>query len=666
MSEILSWIRNKPFGLWPIILAGFVWGSFTQWDWIQRHCSQYPLSIHPCQENLLRIIIGPVAFILLFFLLFLLFSWLALHVQKSYAINKANDWFCDKISKSFCILALLVLWPLFDYSRMTAMLIFFLFLFCLWLLIYIGEPKKDRSIDIFILLLFSWIVLITAWLTDDSFISLRQVWNAIHGYGYTWNFNQRVQAFTHPTWTVLLTIFSFITREIYHTTIFVSILSSLASIWLIIKHNSLLPKNLKYDNYVMGFCLICLSFSKAYTDYMTSGLENPLSYLLLGLFIYYAVKSENTGKNDASVKYLFIVLALLFLNRFDYAVLILPLALYLIYRNGWFHSIRMSLLGIGLIFAWFTFATIYFGTPLPNTFYAKLTAGYPPEEYYQRGMNYYVLTFTRDPITLVLIFLGIFTGLLTKKGLYKALSIGMILYCLYIIKIGGDFMLGRFFSVLAYASIFNICAFISHSVYITRNFRMRFVLVLVLIVSLVFGTVPAFSSLQYQHRQNVMGIADERGFYFEHYGLLSPARSWPKKKLPVPETPKTYKVICGGLGMTGFELPDVYLVDTCALANAFLSRLPAIQDPNWIIGHAHRKVPTNYGLYLVKQKKLKDKKLQPMLNDVTAMVSGELFSLDRWKAIIRLNISKPYQYDTEIYKDPKINIPLTSGLQSKL
>ena len=53
-------------------------------------------------------------------------------------------------------------------------------------------------------ILFIYTILIMAWVSDDSQITLRQVWNFITGHGITFNFEERVQAFTHPLWFLIL------------------------------------------------------------------------------------------------------------------------------------------------------------------------------------------------------------------------------------------------------------------------------------------------------------------------------------------------------------------------------------------------------------------------------------------------------------------------------
>ena len=45
----------------------------------------------------------------------------------------------------------------------------------------------------------------TAWLSDDAYITFRTVDNALNGYGLRWNVADRVQSYTHPLWMFVMT-----------------------------------------------------------------------------------------------------------------------------------------------------------------------------------------------------------------------------------------------------------------------------------------------------------------------------------------------------------------------------------------------------------------------------------------------------------------------------
>ena len=53
-------------------------------------------------------------------------------------------------------------------------------------------------------LVFTYVFLANSWIGDDAFITFRVVDNFVHGYGLTFNPAERVQAYTHPLWMLLL------------------------------------------------------------------------------------------------------------------------------------------------------------------------------------------------------------------------------------------------------------------------------------------------------------------------------------------------------------------------------------------------------------------------------------------------------------------------------
>ncbi len=62
--------------------------------------------------------------------------------------------------------------------------------------------------------------------------TFRTVDNVVNGYGLTLNVVERVQAYTHPLWMLLLSGFYAVTHEIYFTSLVVSIaISSLSLRW---------------------------------------------------------------------------------------------------------------------------------------------------------------------------------------------------------------------------------------------------------------------------------------------------------------------------------------------------------------------------------------------------------------------------------------------------
>ena len=92
------------------------------------------------------------------------------------------------------------------------------------------KNKNNKRILIFLIFIFVCLIIKSAWVCDDAYISFRTVYNFVNGYGLTWNIAERVQGFTHPLWLFVLSIFYFITREPFYTTVFVSLAFSIAAV----------------------------------------------------------------------------------------------------------------------------------------------------------------------------------------------------------------------------------------------------------------------------------------------------------------------------------------------------------------------------------------------------------------------------------------------------
>ncbi len=75
--------------------------------------------------------------------------------------------------------------------------------------------------------LFLLVLVRTAWVCDDAFITFRTVDNWLNGYGLRWNVAERVQSFTHPLWMLLYAVPYAVSGDPYLTSIWLSIAVSL-------------------------------------------------------------------------------------------------------------------------------------------------------------------------------------------------------------------------------------------------------------------------------------------------------------------------------------------------------------------------------------------------------------------------------------------------------
>jgi hypothetical protein len=90
-------------------------------------------------------------------------------------------------------------------------------------------PDASRLLLATLLALFGLVVVRTAWLSDDAFITLRTVDILVNGYGPRWNVAERVQAYTHPLWMMTLALPCAVTREQYVTTLLLSLSCAFAA-----------------------------------------------------------------------------------------------------------------------------------------------------------------------------------------------------------------------------------------------------------------------------------------------------------------------------------------------------------------------------------------------------------------------------------------------------
>ena len=518
-----------------------------------------------------------------------------------------------------------------------------------------------------LLVLFVVLVLRRAWLSDDAYITFRTVDNFINGYRLTWNPGERVQAYTHPLWMLLLSVFYFFTREIYFTSIFLSIALSLAAV-------SLLPARIARTRTGAALAIAALALSNAFVDYATSGLENPLSHVLLAVF---AVLLFNLPRTPRSLLWLSGAASLAAVNRMDSVLIYAPALLV-----AWLETedkkrgLLMGVLGQAPLLLWELFSLVYYGFPFPNTYYAKLYTGIPQAELTQQGLYYFLNSLERDPLTLAVIAFGVIAAVLNREKRGLALAGGVGLYLLYIVRIGGDFMSGRFFTLPLLAA----------AVLISRlDFEKIGSEAAVLLFAVVAGLglmspIPTYQLYGPEDYAVVdgRGIADERVWYFPDVALIHSSRM-----KVMPDSVGKYWGIearelgkqdlqvnpSGNIGLYGYYAgPKVHIIDWFALADALEARLPAKRMVNWRIGHFERVVPKGYvSTAYAPGNRIEDQDLAKFYDQLALIIKGDLFSRERWQAIWMMNTHQlddlidfeTYRYPDTVERTAKELAPLS-------
>lgn len=434
--------------------------------------------------------------------------------------------------------------------------------------------------------LFTALVLLNAWMTEDAFVTLRVLDNFVHGYGLRWNITERVQAYTHPMWLFWLLPFYFATREAFYTTILVSVATALAACimaaWPYRKARDFQEK-LALIILGAGFCL-----SRALIEFATSGLEGPLSYMLLSCFFYFA------HHRPSKPHVLILIASLIGFNRLDHLLLVAPIIASLLwYVRGW-KAWQNCIVASTPLLLWFAFSFLYYGFFFPNTYYAKTHTGISLSGFIAQGWYYLVDFLFRDPVGAALLFAGLALPIFYRKRAVALFSGGLWLYTLYILSIGGDFMSGRFFAAPVFFSVLLLAVLASALPAVIINIS-RFIAPLCLTLTLINLHRPLLPSYDYH------GIINERRFYENTNQLLGPGhprkRDW--SEWGMIEKGKAGDqlryLVFSNIGMYPYYGgPNLVIIDQYGLSEPLLARLPIPDPEHWRPGHFHRDLPALY------------------------------------------------------------------------
>lgn len=488
------------------------------------------------------------------------------------------------------------------------------------------------------LLGFTAVATYNAWLSDDAYITFRSVDNFVNGYGLTWNTAERVQAYTHPLWFFLLAAGNFLSGEIYFTSLSLSLLVSVGAI-------GLFGWRLASGVETAVFGITLLTLSHAFIDYTTSGLENPLTHLLLILFLIIYLHQPI----DARRLFLLSLLAALgMLNRMDTALLFLPPLAYAAWQtpSDWWRRLRLLAAGATPFLLWSFFSLFYYGAIFPNTAYAKLNTGLISQaELWQQGGIYFANSLAWDPVTLGAVGLAVLVVVYRRQWQDWPLLLGVLLYLLYVWRIGGDFMSGRFFA----APLLMAAALICYQTWAQprRWLAATAVLLLLLIGGVLYLPWPV--PIEGEWLRSDQGVADEKRNYWQSTGLFRgspnlamPDHGWVQDGLAA----RGEEVVAtGSVGFFGyFAGPNVFVIDVLGLADPLLARLPP-GDPSWRIGHFGRYVPDGYPETAVSGiNQIEDPNLARYYDNLLLVIRGPLWQPQRLRAIWHLNWGTYDQY----------------------
>jgi len=341
---------------------------------------------------------------------------------------------------------------------------------------------------------------------DDAYYSFRCARNLVDGHGLVFNPGQYFEIYTNFLWTVWLALslkLSGLNLEI------LAVLSNCAC-WLanmIVVYKIGLALNAKSKQY-FPLAVLVLALQYYFMSYGTSGLETMAGSLLVNLGAYFLLSERMYCRSFLAGS--FFILAVF--NRMDHALFFLCGGAALLWRDraywlalgkrdlstgraGLFHLLVFAapLLLYGAYLLWKVY---YYGSLFPSAFYAKSAAA----SYYHQGLIYTLMFYLGSHfyVLLPLLLLWLLGGVRKKTEdspgtvAFRTFTLAAVaVWHIYVIRVGGDYLIGRFYIVLMPLMALGV----EHFIFSQLSNRTTQRLVAALVAATSFG-VPLLAGLE--------------------------------------------------------------------------------------------------------------------------------------------------------------------------
>ena len=294
------------------------------------------------------------------------------------------------------------------------------------------------------------------WTADDAFIDFRVVRNILDGHGPVFNAGDRVEAYTSPAWVGLLTVFSFLTRaSIEWVSVVLGLVTTALGFGCAGRAGVLLTRrgqdarDVAEPKLIVPFGLLVLAALPPVWDFATSGLETGGEFAWLGSsFLLLTRIAVHAGAAADRPRLWPVALLLGFgpLVRPEFALfMVVWIAVLLALAwPGWRRAAATVAVTLVPGVAYEIFRMGFFASLVPNTALAKEagTARWADGwQYLTDAFGPYLLVI---PLAVLAAWWGHRTwrGALQRKALVlSAATLGAaVLYGLYVVRLGGDFM----------------------------------------------------------------------------------------------------------------------------------------------------------------------------------------------------------------------------------
>lgn len=529
----------------------------------------------------------------------------------------------------------------------------------------------DNSAKWIMVALFGAIVLFLSWNSDDAYHSYIMAKNLAEGNGFVYNVGYRVNVTASPLYTILTSLVYILMgqKHMYFTGIILGTVFSTAAIYILVFKISKTERT----SFMTIVVLVCCY---AYMCYTTSGLENSLLYFLSALFIWaFCSRDEFDSRGLFIIAFL---MSLITLTRMSAVLMFLPATMfgYMFLTNvNLTRRILLGLAGSLPFISWEFFSIIYYGYPFSNVTHNKLNSGLPLSDFVMRGLDY---IYRSSSIDILIVVIPIMTlAIAARRRQYRSLSlsIGTVIYILYVILDGGSFMVGRYLAAPFFCSLLTLdIMFKDENDYIISRLNIIRLLEITLVLELV-GIVlvrpMGRDSLYYTTQDtSITGVADEMEWYYMYTGLFPyiQTQKYSSDSMDYFITTDVsfyyyLKNINQGNkgniqdslvwpGIVNYHIQEeeiFYGTDAYGNMDPLLSCLPAVNEKNWRSGYMKRDIPEGYKESVNKGTNLiTNSSLHEFYDYVLTVVSGDIWSVKRLRTIVEMNTGQ-YNHLIEEY-----------------
>lgn len=449
----------------------------------------------------------------------------------------------------------------------------------------------------------------TGFIQDDAFTSLRYAKNLIEGKGLVFNEGEYVEGYTNFSWVVLMSFIGSIAHTLNHDldlNLFLEETSQILSIvfgFLVLVITYLLSRSIflktlsekthtKWLAEVSSFIPVpIVLYTTPFIYWSVSGMETSLFVFLTVLSVYLFINREKGKK----YLYAFVIVSVInSLTRPEGTIFFgLMILFYLqprlvnndglrwniriknLFNKEFYTLITLYLIPISL---YLTFRLLYYGYPLPNTFYAKTEFS---SEFLTRGFNY-VIEFAEAYLIYGLVLIPVLLQLFMKRmsDSEKLLLWIITAYTILIFLIGGDVLpIHRFFLtitpmifILVLKSIFALIEEFSPQ----RFFTLPVLVASILLLAAGFYNYEMQKDTMMEKRAYETGLVEKMKIYAEFVKNIDYEQG--KNKIKNKIKSKSKKVVAmSTIGAFSFY-SDAHVIDIVGLTDEYIAHNPLEEE----------------------------------------------------------------------------------------